>query len=130
MTADPTLIWNRKEQHTSSNEWDWEYRSVLPLSSARPASSAATESAAIESVFCPVNDTNKFAKMVKTTRVHPEKEIKSMENNDIELQVTAKNELYDNRNIVEDGKDVINDSEEDAIAAIKGHIEKQDQEGL
>lgn len=53
-----------------------------------------------------------------------------MENNDIELQVTAKNELYDNRNIVEDGKDVINDSEEDAIAAIKGHIEKQDQEGL
>lgn len=49
--------------------------------------------------------------------------------NDFFAPVNRKNEQYDNRNIVEDHTDPIQSSEEDAIAAIKGHIEKQDQEG-
>ncbi|WP_248924780.1 hypothetical protein [Paenibacillus hamazuiensis] len=52
-----------------------------------------------------------------------------MENKDVYAPVSYKNEQYDSRNIVEDGNDPIDDAAEDAMAAIKGHIEKQDQEG-
>ncbi|WP_170143698.1 hypothetical protein [Paenibacillus flagellatus] len=48
---------------------------------------------------------------------------------DVFAPVNMKNEQYDNRRIVEDGSDPIQSAEEDAMAAIKGHIEKQDREG-
>lgn len=49
---------------------------------------------------------------------------------DVYAPVNAKNAAYDERRIVdEDGKDPINDTAEDAMAAIKGHIERQDLEG-
>ncbi|AJY75729.1 hypothetical protein [Paenibacillus beijingensis] len=48
---------------------------------------------------------------------------------DIYAPVTNRNDRYDESRIVEDGTDPIDDSEEDAIAAVKGHIEKQDWEG-
>lgn len=44
--------------------------------------------------------------------------------------VTNRNDRYDDSRIVEDGTDPIDDSVEDAIAAVKGHIEKQDWEGI
>lgn len=50
-------------------------------------------------------------------------------NDGVYAPVNRKNEQYENRRIVEDGNDPIQSSEEDAIAAIKGHIEKQDREG-
>lgn len=50
-------------------------------------------------------------------------------NQDVYAPVNAKNDDYDSSKIVEDGKDPIQSAEEDAVAAIKGHIEKQDLEG-
>jgi hypothetical protein len=41
--------------------------------------------------------------------------------------VENQNDKYSRRNIVEDDSSAIQSSEEDAIAAIKGHIEKQDE---
>lgn len=48
---------------------------------------------------------------------------------DVYAPVTNRNDRYDENSIVEDGIDPIDDADEDAIAAIKGHIEKQDLEG-
>ncbi|RCW48085.1 hypothetical protein [Paenibacillus prosopidis] len=53
--------------------------------------------------------------------------------NDRELEkyvpVTSRNERYDESRIVEDGNEPIKDPDVDAIAAVKGHIERQDLEG-
>ncbi|MDF2961320.1 MAG: hypothetical protein K0S39_3055 [Paenibacillus sp.] len=49
---------------------------------------------------------------------------------DTYAKVQANNNQYSERNIVEDGAtNAIQNSEEEAMAAIKGHIERQDQEG-
>ncbi|MBP1153728.1 MULTISPECIES: hypothetical protein [unclassified Paenibacillus] len=45
-------------------------------------------------------------------------------------KVQANNDRYKERTIVEDGTtNAIHNPDEDAIASIKGHIERQDQEG-
>ena len=48
---------------------------------------------------------------------------------DVYAPVKQANESYSELNIVEDGNDPINSAEEDAVAAFKGHIERQDGEG-
>lgn len=53
-----------------------------------------------------------------------------MENNeDVYAPVTATNKKYAEDKIAEDQNDPINSTEEDAVAAVKGHIERQDLEG-
>ncbi|MDQ1911475.1 hypothetical protein RAC89_13625 [Paenibacillus sp. GD4] len=52
----------------------------------------------------------------------------AQQRNDNDAFVTNSNEKYDRSRIVEDGTNAIHSPEEDAIAAIKGHIEKQDEE--
>ncbi|MEF3305247.1 hypothetical protein [Paenibacillus sp. GYB003] len=49
--------------------------------------------------------------------------------NEVFAPVKMNNDPYDSRMIAEDGADPIESEEEDAMAAIKGHIEKQDLEG-
>jgi len=51
-----------------------------------------------------------------------------VDNREVYAPVTNKNEKYDNSRIVDDKVDPIDDAAEDAFAAIKGHIEKQDEE--
>ncbi|MFD1956775.1 hypothetical protein ACFSL6_22010 [Paenibacillus thailandensis] len=54
-----------------------------------------------------------------------------MENeNKVYAPVKHRNEQYDESRIVYDGNDSIEDAEEAAVAAVKGHIERQDLEGV
>lgn len=50
--------------------------------------------------------------------------------NKVYAPVKQSNEQYDEDRIVYDGGDPIEDAEEAAVAAVKGHIEKQDLEGI
>ncbi|KRE44858.1 hypothetical protein [Paenibacillus sp. Soil522] len=52
-----------------------------------------------------------------------------MNDKEIYANVTRRNDRYDESRIVEDGTEPIENSDADAIAAIKGHIERQDLEG-
>lgn len=52
-----------------------------------------------------------------------------MNDKEIYAPVTSRNERYDKTRIIEDGNDPIEDPDADAIAAVKGHIERQDLEG-
>lgn len=52
-----------------------------------------------------------------------------MNDTEIFAPVTSRNEHYDKSRIVVDGNEPIKDPDVDAIAAIKGHIERQDLEG-
>ncbi len=52
-----------------------------------------------------------------------------MNDKEIYANVTRRNDRYDESRIVEDGTEPIENSDVDAIAAVKGHIERQDLEG-
>ena len=52
-----------------------------------------------------------------------------MNDKEIHAHVKSRNDQYDESQIVEDGTDPITDPDIDAIAAVKGHIERQDLEG-
>ena len=52
-----------------------------------------------------------------------------MNDKEIYANVTSRNDRYDESRIIEDGTDPIENSDVDAIAAVKGHIERQDLEG-
>lgn len=52
-----------------------------------------------------------------------------MNDKEIYANVTRRNDRYDESRIIEDGTDPIENSDVDAIAAVKGHIERQDLEG-
>lgn len=52
-----------------------------------------------------------------------------MNDKEIYAPVESRNNRYDESRIVEEGSNPIQNSDVDAIAAIKGHIERQDLEG-
>jgi len=52
-----------------------------------------------------------------------------MHDKEIYANVTSRNDRYDESRIIEDGTEPIENSDVDAIAAVKGHIERQDLEG-
>lgn len=52
-----------------------------------------------------------------------------MNDKEIYANVTRRNDRYDESRIIEDGTEPIENSDVDAIAAVKGHIERQDLEG-
>ncbi|HTG71379.1 MAG TPA: hypothetical protein VL921_19130 [Candidatus Udaeobacter sp.] len=52
-----------------------------------------------------------------------------MNDKEIYANVTSRNDRYDESRIIEDGTEPIENSDVDAIAAVKGHIERQDLEG-
>ncbi|XEC97350.1 hypothetical protein AB6A23_12810 [Paenibacillus tarimensis] len=52
------------------------------------------------------------------------------QNLDVYAPVKASNTDYDERKIIDDDNNPINSEAENAMAAIKGHIERQDMEGM